>query len=156
MKNILRQIVLVIAGLFILLPVRAPAQNLFVAAAVNNTIVTFAYTGGVLGTNGAVFASYPGLDGPEGLAFDSGGNLYVASVFNSTIVKFVYTGGVLSTNGAVFASSSSGLYSPYGLAFDSTGNLYAANYLSNTIEKFTDTGGILSSNGTTFIPALSS
>jgi hypothetical protein len=81
-----------------------------------------------------------GLNGPSGMAYDSGGNLYVANSgtngsLQNTIVKFT-SGGVLST----FATASSGLNAPQGLAFDSAGNLYVANSGNGNILKFTPDG----------------
>ena len=70
----------------------------------NNTIEKFT-PGGV----GSVFAS-TGLNGPNGLAFDSAGNLYAAISAISTIEKFT-PGGV----GSLFAST--GLDAPQYLAF---------------------------------------
>jgi len=78
----------------------------------------------------STFAS--GLDGPEGLAFDSAGNLFTAS-FLGNIYKFT-PGGARST----FAS---GLNDPMGLAFDSAGNLFVADSNSGNIYKFTPDGG---------------
>jgi hypothetical protein len=102
----------------------------------NSAIEEFKSTGGVLSSNGAVFAS-SGLDGPFSLAFDSAGNLYVGNYFGNNIEKFNSSG-----IGTVFAS---GVNLPSALAFDSAGNLYAANNYYNTIQKFDSSG-----NGTAF------
>src|SRR6266566_4101932 len=70
-------------GALILICSSAPAQNLFVSA---GNIYEFT-PAGVRST----FAS--GLDGPEGLAFDSAGNLFVADTFTSgAIYKFTPDG----------------------------------------------------------------
>jgi glucose/arabinose dehydrogenase len=106
-----------------------------------DTIEEFSSSGGILSSNGTVFAA--GLSGPNGLAFDSAGNLYVADYGNRTIVEF-------NTNGVGTVVASSGLNDPSGLAFDGSGNLYAANIVTSTIEEFSSSGGVLSSNGTVF------
>ncbi len=89
-------------------------RNLYVAnvgpgnvvTASSGTIEEFTLSGGVLSSNGTVFAS--GLDNPQSLAFDTNGNLYVSNYGNNTIEEF-NTNGV----GTVFAS---GLDEPTGLA----------------------------------------
>ena len=133
--------ILSLFALVLALPVVTPAQNLFLVNRGNNAVVKFAYTGGALNTNGAIFANASaGLDGPYGVAFDSSGNLYVASAFNSTITLFTNNAGILSTNGTVFATASSGLNYPFGLAFDGSGNL---SYISDQ----NDGGNITAASG---------
>jgi sugar lactone lactonase YvrE len=83
--------------------------------------------------NGTLFAS-EGLDGPSGLAFDSGGYLYAANLQSQTIQKFDSAG-----QGTLFAATR-GNGNPYGIAFDTAGNLYVANGYSNTIQKFNSAG----------------
>ena len=82
--------------------------NLYAANYGNNTIEVFTSSGGVLSSNGTVFAS-TGLDDPTGLAIDNAGNLYVANEGNNTIEKFNSLG-----VGTVFASS--GLSTPQCIA----------------------------------------
>src|SRR6267142_1647901 len=109
--------IILLIALVVVLPIFAPAQSLFVANAGDDTIEEFAYVAGTLSTNGTIFAdSDSGLNGPQGLAFDSSGNLFVANSLNSTIEEFAFSGGTLNNNGTVFADSSSGLNAPFGLA----------------------------------------
>ncbi len=68
-----------------------------------------------------------GLDGPTGIAKDSGGNLYIANYTNNTIV-FVNNKGekqVIARGGLIKG--------PMGLAVDRYNNLYVANYDSDEI-----------------------
>jgi DNA-binding beta-propeller fold protein YncE len=96
----------------------AAAQNLFMSDGYSGIsedlghIYKFTPTGA-----SSAFAS--GLDGPEGVAFDSAGNLFMAAEGN--IYKFT-PGGARTT----FASGVSLSYL-YGLAFDSAGNLFVAD-----------------------------
>lgn len=112
----------------------ANADTFYVTYNGNNTIEKFSSSGADLGT----FAS--GLNGPQGLAFDSNGNLYVAEALANVVEKFSPTGTDL---GAFVAS---GLDHPSGLAFDSSGNLYVTNSGSSSslIKKFSSTGTYLS------------
>jgi sugar lactone lactonase YvrE len=82
--------------------------------------------------NASLFAD-SGLDGPEGIAFDSSGNLYVVNNGNNTIEEF-------GTNsvGTLFANTTD---YPQGLAFDNSGNLYAASPGGENIDEF-DTNGV--------------
>jgi DNA-binding beta-propeller fold protein YncE len=108
-------------------PAASRADTIYVANASTSTLERFT-SGGV----GSLFAN-TGLNGPIGLAFDSGGNLYAANSGDNTIQKFTPGGA-----GSLFAIS--GLSQPWGLAFDSAGYLFAANFANNTIEKFTPGG----------------
>ena len=76
------------------------------------------------------FAS--GLNGPEGLAFDSAGILYVADEGSGNIYKFKPTG--------ARSTFTSGLTSPMGLAFDRAGNLFVTDEGSGNIYEFKPTG----------------
>jgi DNA-binding beta-propeller fold protein YncE len=109
------------------------ADTIYVSNYGGNTIEKFnSVTGADLGT----FAR-TGLNGPEGLAFDSAGNLFVSNDGNNSIMKFTPGG-----TGTVFATypTDPNLFAPEGLAFDKAGNLYVANWFGNTIEKFTPDG----------------
>lgn len=135
------------------------AGNLYVASWHNSSIEKFNSSGGVLSSNGTVFAtrlSSQQLISPLALAFDAAGDLYVANSGN-TIEKFSYSGGALSSTGTVFENSGTqtGIE---GLAFDSVGNLYGANFNNNIIVKFNTAGirtvfansGLDSPSGLTF------
>ncbi len=82
--------------------------------------------------NGASSTFASGLDGPEGLAFDSAGNLFVTS-FLGNIYKFTPSGARTT-----FAS---GLNDAMGLAFDGAGNLFVADEGSGNIYKFKPNAG---------------
>src|SRR5437588_4904674 len=103
----------------------APAQNLFMSDGYSgishNLGHIYKFT-----SNGASSTFASGLDGPEGLAFDSAGNLFVS--IGGNIYEFT-PAGVRST----FASGTFGA-----LAFDAAGNLFAAD--GGSIYKFTPAG----------------
>jgi sugar lactone lactonase YvrE len=119
-----------LASLF-LVAVCARADTYYVSYYGTNTIEQFAPDGTDLGAFPAA-----GLNGPQGIAFDSHGNLYVANS-NNTILEFSPTGASLG----IFTNS--GLSGPVNIVFDSSGNLYAANYNSNSVEKFSPAGANL-------------
>ena len=110
------------------------AGNLYVANALNNTVVKFTPNG-----VGAVFADRAdGIAQPFDLIFDAAGNLYVSNgrggpSGTGSVLKFTPDG-----VGSVFADS--GFHRAVGLAFDVSGNLYVSNYNSSTIEKFCPDG----------------
>jgi hypothetical protein len=146
----------------------APAQNLFMSDG-------YAGISGDLGhiykftSTGASRAFASGLDGPEGVAFDSAGNLFVAtegninkitpggarSTFASGLVNYPL-GLTFDSSGNLFAADegniykftpggarstfASGLSYPYALAFDSSGNLFVADQGSGHIYKYTPSG----------------
>jgi hypothetical protein len=109
----------------LLLMAQARAQNLFEADQESGDINEFT-TNGVQST----FAS--GLDGPDGLAFNSAGVLFEADFQSGNIYEFT-TNGVQST----FAS---GLSYPNGLAFNNAGVLFVADSGSGNIYEFTTNG----------------
>lgn len=108
------------------------ADNIYVSCFGSGKITKFCSGG-----KSSTFAS--GMDGPEGLAFDSSGSLYVTCFY---LEESRYLGEVRrfdsSGNGSVFASGLIG--HPSGLAFDSSGYLYVTNELGGTIEKFDSSG----------------
>src|SRR5436190_23766018 len=72
----------------------APAQNLFMSDGYSGISHTLGHIYNFT-SNGASSTFASGLDGPEGLAFDSAGNLFTAS-FLGNIYKFT-PGGARST-----------------------------------------------------------
>ncbi|MDQ6739121.1 MAG: NHL repeat-containing protein, partial [Actinomycetota bacterium] len=132
------------------------AGNLYVADQFSNRVLY--YAGGsttatrVYGQGGSFTTATPNnggvgansLNGPIGLALDSGGNLYVADRANhrvlyypagSTTATGVYgQGGSFTTNtsnkGGIGANS---LNNPYGSASDSGGNLYLADHANHRV-----------------------
>jgi hypothetical protein len=103
----------------------AQAQNLFVPDFSGGTITEIT-PGGAQGT----FAS--GLNGPTGVAFNSGGDLFEADFNSGNIYEFTPSG--------VQSTFASGLYAPYALAFNSAGNLFEAGNKSGNIYEFTPGG----------------
>jgi sugar lactone lactonase YvrE len=65
---------------------------------------------------GSVFAALGGMNGPQGLAFDSEGQLYVANEGNSTVTR-------LSPEGQPILFADKGLSHPTGMAIDRVGNI---------------------------------
>jgi sugar lactone lactonase YvrE len=133
-------------GAIILICSSASAQNLFRSDGLRGSWYNpgHVYELTPCGATGCVvqkiFAS--GLNGPEGLTFDSAGILYVADEASGNIYKYTQNG----ARGA-FAS---GLTSPMGLALDGAGNLFVTDESSGTIYKFNPTGA-----RTTFVSGLS-
>lgn len=93
-----------------------------------------------------------GLDGPQGLAFDSAGDLFEADTSSGRIYEFTNNAGTLSSNLTVFAT---GFSRPIGLAFDGSGDLFAADWGSGKVYEFANDDGTLSSNQTIFASSLS-
>ncbi len=98
--------------------------NLFLADYRGNFIYNFTPDG-----TRSTFAS--GLNGPNGLTFDSGGNFFVADSLSNHIYKYASSG-----TRSTFASFGS----PSGLAFDGNGKLFVSNYWGNSISEFTPNG----------------
>ncbi|NOS71008.1 MAG: hypothetical protein HOP33_13890 [Verrucomicrobia bacterium] len=119
---------------YILTPINARADTVYVSNAGNNTIKKFDLA------NGDYLGTFGNNSDPYGLAFDGAGNLFVATGGYGIPIEKYTPGGV----GSVFAS---GLSLVSGIAFDSAGNLYEGNYGDGTIGKFTS-GGI----GSVFSP----
>jgi hypothetical protein len=63
-----------------------------------------------------------GIDGPGGVATDSGGNLYVANTLNNTVTKYAAGG---SSPVATYSTDLSG---PVGVAVDAAGTVYVSNF----------------------------
>jgi sugar lactone lactonase YvrE len=123
-----------------------PAGNVYIADSgtsrirkvSNGVIATVAGNGtfGFSGDNGPATSAQ--LNGPSGVAVDSGGNLYIADVGNSRIRK-VSNGVITTVAGGGMQSGDSGpatsaeMSGPAGVAVDSAGNLYIADTLDNRI-----------------------
>jgi len=154
------------AGLYLPSGVAVDASgNLYIADTANNrtrkvtpagviTTVAGNGTSGFSGDNGP--ATSAGLNGPVGVAVDTGGNLYIADHGNDRIRK-VTPAGVITTvagNGTFGFSGDNGpatsasLGSPSGVAVDASGNLYIADQYR--IRKVTPAGVIttVAGNGT--------
>src|SRR6266566_2844612 len=112
-------------GAVILICSSAAAQNLFMSDGYSGISHTLGHIYKFT-SNGASSTFASGLDGPEGLAFDSAGNLFVS--IGGNIYEFT-PAGVRST----FASGTFGA-----LAFDAAGNLFAAD--GGSIYKFNPSG----------------
>ena len=121
-------------GAVILICSSAPAQNLFMSDGYSGISHTLGHIYKFT-SNGASSTFAGGLDGPEGLAFDSAGNLFVTDWGNPGVAGYVYkytSDGVRST----FAE----LSAPLGLAFDAAGNLLVMDEDSGKIYKYTPNG----------------
>jgi sugar lactone lactonase YvrE len=108
------------------LPSRAAAANLLEADFNSGIIYRFTPGGGR-----TVYTS--GLNGPEGLAFDTAGNCFVSEALGGIIHKFATDG-----TDIIFAS---GLDGPASLVFDGAGNLFSADFFGGFIYKFDPGGG---------------
>jgi hypothetical protein len=106
-------------------------------------------TAGFSGDNG--LAGSAELNGPYGVAVDSGDNLYIADPDNNRIRKVAAGTGVITTiagkgtagyNGDNGAASSAELNLPTGVAVDSAGNVYIADAGNNVIRKINTSGTI--------------
>lgn len=87
-------------------------------------------------------ATSAALNGPFGVALDSGGNLYIADAFNARIRKV--SKGIVTTVAGKETSGSAGdggpatqamLRTPLGVAVDSNGNLYIADFNNSRVRK---------------------
>lgn len=103
----------------------ATAATLFEADIASGIIYRFSPDG-----SRSVYTS--GLNGPEGLAFDTAGNCFVSEALGGIIHKFTTDG-----TDTVFAS---GLNGPASLAFDEAGNLFSADFFGGFIYKFDPNG----------------
>jgi hypothetical protein len=99
------------------------SQALFVANRGANDITIYEAS-----AYGSPAVTIPGLDAPDGLAFDSQGNLWVAQASN--VVEFTPPFTPKSTPTVTIAN---GLKSPSGIAFDQNGSMYVADSGKNAI-----------------------
>ena len=106
-------------------------------------------TAGFSGDSG--LATSAELNGPYGVAVDSGDNLYIADPGNNRIRKVAAGTGVITTiagkgsagySGDNGAASGAELNLPTGVAVDSAGNVYIADAGNNVIRKINTSGGI--------------
>ena len=93
------------------------------------TTVAGSTSGAYNGDN--IAATSAGLNGPSGVALDSGGNLYIADTSNMRIRKVTISTGIITTfvgtgsagfSGDGGAATSGTLYFPVGVTVDSAGN----------------------------------
>jgi hypothetical protein len=87
---------------------------------------------GVTGAFEGVFASGGGLNGPNGLAFGTGGDLFVAGFFNDAVLRY---DGVTGAFEGVFASGG-GLFRPVGLTFGPDGDLFVVSRGTDQILRY--------------------
>ncbi|MHB8642230.1 MAG: Ig-like domain-containing protein [Gaiellaceae bacterium] len=84
------------------------------------------------------------MNGPVGIAVDSGGNIYVADSGNTQVDKFSSVGAYVTAFGHAAGIASGGV------AVDSSGNVYVTDTSGNRIVKFSPTGSQLGVYGTGF------
>lgn len=112
----------------------APTPAVWVANGGNSAINAFA-----LNANGDVApmrtlaGSLTGLNGPDGLAFDSVGDLYVADSGTPAVTE--YGSGAYGDIAPIrtINGPATGLVTPAGVALDSAGNFYVANEAAQTV-----------------------
>ena len=127
------------AAAVLLIGSHAQAQNLFVSCG-NGSLEYPLTTGSVIFefTPGGAQISFAsgffalGLNGPEGLAFNSAGDLFETDQVSGHIYEF--------TPGGLKTTFASGLSSPCGLAFNTAGDLFEADLGSNHIYELTPDG----------------
>jgi uncharacterized protein (TIGR03437 family) len=118
----------------------ADYRNNRVRMVLNGMIITVAGNGalGFGGDNGQATSAQ--LDGPTGVAVDSGGNLYIADTGNHCIRR-VSNGMITTVAGGGWSLGDNGpattaqLSDPWGVAVDSAGNLYIADEYDNRVRR---------------------
>ncbi|MEK3910225.1 InlB B-repeat-containing protein [Paenibacillus sp. FSL H7-0331] len=113
-------------------------------------------TAGYSGDNGAATSAQ--LNGPVGVAVDSGGNVYIADMNNHRIRKVDASGKITTiagTNTAGYSgdkgvATSAELNMPRGVALDSSGSVYITDRSNHSIRKIDPSGQIdtIAGNGT--------
>ena len=86
------------------------------------------------------------LNGPAGLAFDSGGNLFVTENLGHRVQKFTRDGRFLGAFG-VEGAEAGALTRPWGIALDGSDNVYVADWYNNRVQKFSPEGEYFASFG---------
>jgi hypothetical protein len=116
----------------------------------------------VVGDAGPGMAANVGLNGPQGLTFDTGGNLYIADTFYSRVRRVTPDVTITTVAGNGFPISLTGnsgdggpatsaaLFEPSSVAVDLDGSLYIAETLNHRIRKVSTNGTIttIAGNGT--------
>ncbi|MEQ1515610.1 MAG: NHL repeat-containing protein [Usitatibacteraceae bacterium] len=148
------------------------AGNLYIAeryghrirrvAAATGLITTFAGTG-IAGYNGdKISATGAMLNGPFGIAVDSGGDLYIADTYNLRVRKVSASSGQIATiagtgvpatissgrpdfgyNGDDVLATGANLSQVVAIALDAMGNVYLADYDNNRVRKVIAATGII-------------
>jgi len=146
------------------------SKNLWVSEFGNNRVLEFKYPFSTdeaasvvlgqsgFGTNGFT-PSATGLNGPDGMAFDSSGNLWVAQLYAERVTEFVpgtapcsagqfcndmpasLVIGQGSFTSETAATNSTNFDTPAGLAFDSSGNLWVSDSYNNRVLEFAQGSG---------------
>ena len=142
-----------------------PSGNLYIADTNHQRVIQVDPAGNVTTIAGTGTAGYNGdgstsllleLNGPTGLALDSGGNLYIADTLNHR-VRMLTPAGVISTvagngtggfSGDGSAAPAAELNLPSAVAVDSNGNIYIADSGNNRIRIVTVDGNISTIAGT--------
>jgi DNA-binding beta-propeller fold protein YncE len=114
---------------------------LYVTNLNNNTITVYDQNGNQLTPSG----TFPNLDGPSGVVFDSSNaNLYVTNHNNNTITEYDLNGNQITPSGTF-----PNLSRPFDIAFDSSnGHLYVPNFGNNTMTVYDQNGNQITLSGT--------
>jgi uncharacterized protein (TIGR03437 family) len=116
----------------------------------SGAISTIAGNGGVSYSGDGGAAAKAQLNGPLGVAVDSGGNLYIADTANNAVRKVTAAGtistlagsGTLGSGGDGAAATSAQLNGPQGVAVDASGNVYIADTGNAKVRKVSAGGTI--------------
>ena len=128
--------------------------NLYIADEFNNRIRKIGSDGMISTVAGNGIAGYAGdggpatqahLNGPTGVAVDSGVNLYIADGHNHVVRRVTPSGLILTIagNGMFFPATGDGgpalaaQMNPFRVALDGTGGIYISDFLNDRIRKLT-------------------
>src|SRR5438552_15179672 len=137
-------------AMFGLLAALAGSESAQATPVITNHIVTVAGGGALVGDGGPATAAL--LNGPEGIAVDSGGNLYIAQFGSHRIRKVEAMTAIITTVAGTGVGGSGGdggpataaqLNTPRGVALDSRGNLYIGDSANNLVRRVDATTGII-------------